>query len=271
MDEVLSRARATPVVMIGEQHDQATHHALQADVVAALASDGPSLVVGLEMLPWERQEALDAFNAGRLDAEGLAAAVDWKSTWGFDFSLYAPIFRAGHERGATFRALNPPRALVRAVRAKGVEGLSAAERAILPELDLGDDAHRAWFRGLFQSPDSAGSARERHGPHHAMDDAAFAGFYAAQVTWDEAMAQTTVRALEDGARQVVVIAGAGHVARGRGVPQRVERRRPDVRVLTIVPLAHVDRENVEATLREAVAVGEADVLAVPRFEDAIDV
>jgi uncharacterized iron-regulated protein len=256
VDDVVARVRAHRVVMVGEQHDQATHHEAQRRIIEMVGSGGPGVVVGLEMLTWDKQDALDRFNHGDVDVDGLADAVDWKKAWGFDFGLYAPLFATGKAAGARFVALNAPRALVRAVREKGVDGLPVDERARVPELDLGDALHRTWFEGIFSSSG------------HSMKPAELDGFYRAQVVWDESMADRAVRAVKDGARQVVVIAGAGHVALGRGVPQRIERRLPGEAVLTFVPL-QASADDVDAVIGKAIADGEADVLVVPRFEREI--
>lgn len=255
-DDVVQRLKPARVVVVGEQHDQRSHHELQRRVVQVLAADGPGLVVGLEMLTWDKQADLDRFNRGDLDADGLRQAVDWKKAWGFDFSLYAPIFAAGHDGGASFVALNAPRDLVRAIRQKGVEGLNDYERSQLPDLDLGDALHRAWFERIFSS---AG---------HPLKSAEFDGFYRAQVMWDESMAQGAANAVAAGARQVVVLAGAGHVANGRGIPQRVERRIGEA-VVAVVPLAGIDADNAKDSIERAVVAGEGDVLVVPRFEPEI--
>lgn len=258
-DEVAKRAAASQVIVVGEQHDQASHHEVQRRIIATLASGAPSrkVVVGLEMLTWDKQPVLDRFNSGELDADAFAAAVDWQKAWGFTFDLYRPIFADGRAAGATFRALNAPRELVRAVRKKGIDGLSPDEVRVLPDLDLGDIEHRAWFKGIFA------------GGGHPMKDADVDAFYTAQVVWDEAMADRAVQALVDGASHVVVIAGAGHVARGRGIPQRVERRVASAKVMSIVPLTEVDSENVLDQVKAAVLRGEGDVLVVPRFEEEI--
>jgi len=253
VDDVNARVRAHRVVVVGEQHDQLAHHEAQRRVIELAAATGPGLAVGFEMLTWDKQATLDRLNRGELDVPGFAEAVDWKKTWGFDFGLYRGIFQTSHEAGARLIALNAPKELVRALRMKGVSGLNAAEVSALPELDLGDALHRAWFEGIFRS---AG---------HPLKAEEIDGFYRAQVLWDESMADRTARAIGEGARQVVVIAGAGHVAAGRGIPQRVERRLGGERVLTILPLT-VDSESAERAIASALANADADILMIPRFE-----
>ena len=257
-DEVLARARVAQVVVVGEQHDQAVHHELQRRVVAALAAPDARLAVGFEMLSWGYQGALDRLARGELDADAFAAEIDWKKAWGFPFELYRPIFVAAAAGGARMVALNAPRELVRATRQKGLAGLSAEELQRLPELDVGDALHRKWFHGIFS------------GGGHEVSPSEVEAFYVAQVVWDESMADRAARALDDGAEQVIVLAGVGHVARGRGIPQRIERRRPGARVLSVVPLTGVDGENAQEQIRRAVMKGEGDILVVPRFERELD-
>ena len=141
---------------------------------------------------------------------------------------------------------------MRTVRKQGLAGLSDGARAQVPDLDLGDKAHRRWFEGVFNS---AG---------HPLQEAELDGFYLAQVLWDESMAARAADAVRDGARQVVVLAGAGHIAAGRGIPQRVERRL-GVNVLTVQPLT-VDADSVDRVIGQAIADADADILVVPRFE-----
>lgn len=248
--DVVTRLKGARVVMVGEQHDAADHHELQRRVVDVMGA-APGLVVGFEMLTWDLQPGLDRFNRGELDAPAFADAVDWQKAWGFPFALYRPIFETARRHEAKCLALNAPRALVRGLRQRGVDGLSADERAQLPELDLGDELHRAWFEKVFSSSG------------HPLKPEELAGFYRAQVLWDEAMASRAAQAVVDGARQVLVIAGAGHVAAGRGVPQRIERRLRTP-VLTLVPLT-VDADSVDREVQEALARAEADILVVPRF------
>jgi uncharacterized iron-regulated protein len=81
------------------------------------------------------------------------------------------------------------------------------------------------------------------------------------------MADRAAKALQGGARQVVVIAGAGHIAAGRGIPQRVERRLQKP-VLTVQPLT-VETDSVDRVIGQAIANGDADILVVPRFEHEI--
>jgi uncharacterized iron-regulated protein len=256
--EVAERVRAADIVLAAEQHTNATHHRLQARVVDALRGVSGSVAVGLEMVTWPGQAALDRFSKGEIDVDGLFAAVDWDKTWRHDKDLYRPIFESGKNAKARFVALNAPRELVRAVAKKGVDGLSDEERAQLPELDLEDEVHRSEIQAVFQM---------HHPPSHS--GGAFANFYAAQVLWDESMADRSVRALEGGADKVVVMAGVGHIDGYRGIPQRILRRRPDAKLLTVVPVGGDDGESAEDIARGAVARAAGDILVIKKPKQVI--
>ncbi len=253
--EVAARARAADATIIGEQHDDVFHHRLQRRVVEAVAERGAA--VGLEMVTWPNQPVLDRFAKGEIDVDALAIALDWPKSWGHDFQWYAPIFAAAQQRGAALIALNAPRPLVHAVAKKGIAGLDDAECAELPMMDLSDEEHRKAIAEVFS----------HHGP--SMSGDAFERFYSAQVLWDESMAQRAADALSRGAPRIVVLAGVGHVQGGRGIPQRLARRSPEARIVTIVPVTLGDDETPEAAVQAAIKEAAADVLVVRRPEDAV--
>jgi len=235
--EVARRVREAELVLVGEQHDEPAHHALERRVVGAAVRERPGAVVGLEMVSWSGQGALDRYASGELDAAGLAAALDWKRSWGHDFELYRPIFDDAVKLGARFAALNAPRALVHAVATKGVAGLSAEERAQLPELDLDDSEHRLQIRAMFG------------GAGHEERDEAFDRLYAAQVVWDESMADRARAWLAEGDGTIVILAGNGH-CHDSAIVRRLARR-GGTPALSIRPLVDDGEGNVARALAEA--------------------
>lgn len=257
-DEVKSRARAAEFVVAGEQHDDLSHHRLQARLLEAMADGGQPLSVGLEMVPWHLQAPLDRFSRGDLDVEGLFSALDWEKTWGHNADLYRDIFVVGQEQRSRFVALNSPRELARAVAKKGLAGLTAEEKSMLPDMDLGDEEHRAELEAVFN---------HHHPP--TGSGGGFENFYAVQVLWDESMAQRSVEAREKGAARVLVLAGVGHVAGYHGIPQRILRRLPDANLVTVVPVGVEDGDSAEEAVRMAVARGDGDILAVKKPREVL--
>ncbi len=232
------------VVCVGESHPDAAHHRVQLEVIKALHGEGP-VGIGLEMLWREQQPIVDRYLQGELDEPGFLEAVAWQTTWGYDWELYAPIFRYAKQNGLALFGLNARRDLVRSVGRKGLGGLSLAERLELPEIDLELPGHRELFL------ENLGGAHGAHGGE------GFERMYQAMTLWDEFMAESAARFCRTtpGAR-LVVIAGSGHIEGRLGIPARIERRL-GAPVGVVLPRA-VDSG------AEAAGTEEADILVATR-------
>lgn len=219
------KLRAARAIYVGEQHNSRASHQAQLAVLGQVYGIDHDVALAIEMLPARLQPQLDAFLAGSLDEEGFLAAVDWPHTWGFDYGLYRPLFEFCRVHGLRIHALNAPKELSRAVRQKGVEGLSEPERALLP---TGypwpmPEEHRQFIRQIF---DSHPGAKDKKSPEEAANhEAAFTRFYTAQLIWDESMAQgvAAIFASKTAPQRVVVLAGSGHVG-PYAMPGRADRR-----------------------------------------------
>lgn len=134
--------------------------------------------------------------------------------WRYDFRLYQPIMHFARENDVPLVALNLPSEITRKVGRAGIESLSKRERASLPGgLDKVDEAYRARIKEIF----------DQH-PERAHGD--FETFLQVQLLWDEGMAEHISRYLDtNGEKQVVVLAGDGHVLRS-AIPERLTRRNP---------------------------------------------
>lgn len=233
--DVLARA---DVVCVGEHHDDALHHWAQLAVLHGLASrsrmDGRELALGLEMVPHAFQRQLDAFHEGTLPLAELPDAVEWTTRWGYDFALYRPLLELTARERLAVLGLNARREVTRAVARHGLRGVDAATRSELPHpLDLDDAQHRAAFDAAMAHHPATG--KRSH-------------LYAAQVVWDETMADTAARwlAANQPARQLVIAAGVEH-CRAFAVPRRVARRVDDCQTLAVLPTT--EREPDPATTR----------------------
>lgn len=206
-DAMVGRLASARVVYVGERHDRAEDHALQLRVARAL--DG-ELALGFEMFQRPFQPALDAYSAGEIEEPELLQRTEWETRWGFDFGLYRTLVQLGRERGAPLLALNAPRELTRKVAREGLDALTDEERAALPELDLEEPVHRAMFDAAMAG-------------HPGMDASMRDRFHAAQVIWDETMAETAARWVEGNDGTLVVFAGVMHTRRP-AIPDRAARR-----------------------------------------------
>jgi uncharacterized iron-regulated protein len=220
--DVQRRLSGAAVVLVGEHHGTPEHHALQQRVALSLARQRGSsrVVAAIEWLPRSARLALRGWLAGSEDATALSEAVAWQGVWGHDFDAYRPFFEALRAAGIAIEPVNAEPGLARAV-ARGIE-LDATQKALLPPLDSGDDAHRAWFAEQMRA------MHGHHGAHHgaaapdgAEAQARMARLYRAQLVWDETMARNIVSLLNEGFEQVVACAGMGHTTRGLGIAARL--------------------------------------------------
>ncbi|HJL41515.1 MAG TPA: ChaN family lipoprotein [Myxococcales bacterium LLY-WYZ-16_1] len=235
-----SNLQRVPVVYVAEQHDAARDHAVQLAVVAAMQTRVGDVALGMEMFLRSQQPALDAWVAGELTEAEFRAAVDWPTTWGFDYSLYRPLLEYAREHRIPIYGLNVEREVSRALARQGLAGLPEDLRARLPEMDLSDAEHRAWVRKAMGFGREAGG-----GAHHG--ELSFERLYQAQVLWDEYMAESIAQALaaEQGPRQMIVLAGRGHVERRFGIPERAARRGAEP-YRTVIPVYDADLEDLRA-------------------------
>jgi uncharacterized iron-regulated protein len=224
------RLASATYVLVGESHPEVSDHAEQDRIYRAmLERHEGSVVLGLEMVARPYQSPLDAYVGGAIDEPTMLERVEWSTRWGYEAYMYAPMWRAAKRAGAPVVALNAPRELPRAVSEKGVDALEPAMKADLPELDLTNDDHRSWMRDIFSS----------HGM--SMEEEKFERFYQAQVVWDETMADTAYRFMQQNpdARAMVVLAGRGHTEHDWGIQSRLRRRigDADATVVTVSPMS----------------------------------
>jgi uncharacterized iron-regulated protein len=201
------------VVFVGETHDRYDHHLNQLEIIRQLHQLDSGLVVGVEYFQQPFQAQVDSYIAGRTDEKEFLRSSEYYRGWGYDYRLYAPIFRFLREQGIPVRALNVPRDLPSQIAKVGIKGLSAQQRASLPkEIGPASEAYKDRLREVFQQ-------------HGAAKPDAFDHFVEAQLTWDEGMAESAAAYLNaNPGRRMVILAGSGHLVFGDGIPKRLERR-----------------------------------------------
>jgi uncharacterized iron-regulated protein len=216
VDDVAKAADRKRFVFLGENHATAPHQQLEADVIAALVKRGRDVVVGLEMYTRPKQEWLDQWSQGTLEEADFLERSEWKKQWGFDFAFYRPVFDVVKANKLPLVALNVPRDWVRAVGKGGYANLTAEQRQELPaDMHLGNEDHKKIYNALTGG--------------HPMGTNSIENMYAAQVLWDEGMADTAIKWLDShpvtGKTVFVVLAGSGHVMYGQGINYRIARRK----------------------------------------------
>jgi uncharacterized iron-regulated protein len=211
---IIPRLAESRVVLVGESHNRFDHHLTQLEIIRRLHAIHPRLAIGMEAFQQPFQGVLDDYIAGRLSEQEMLRGTEYFKRWRYDFRHYAPILRYAREHRLPVLALNLPAELTRKVGRDGLDALAAEERARLPaEIDRSDAAYEQRLREIFDL--------------HPESDRSFDNFLDVQLLWDEGMAeQAAAYLLAHPEQRMVIVAGSGHLARGSGIPRRLERRLP---------------------------------------------
>jgi uncharacterized iron-regulated protein len=228
------------LLLLGEVHDNADHHLLQARLVRAAISAGRRPALALEMLAADQQAAVDAALA-RSPRDPRALDEAWMAGGWRDLDLYRPVLAAGLEAGLPVVAANLPRPAVRALVSKGIE---AAEEPLRTRL--------AGEEGL--PPGAVEELRAEMRDSHCgeLPETLIDPLILAQRARDATLSARMAAA--DQGRGAILVAGKGHVRTDRGVPAWLARDAPGRRVLAVAfvevdPDARTPAEHVEGSGR----------------------
>jgi uncharacterized iron-regulated protein len=246
-------------VLLGEKHDNADHHRLEARLVRALVAAGRHPAVLFEMLDADQAPALARFLGSHpADASGLDAAIDWKASGWPDWTWYRPIADAALAARLPIGAANLSRATTRSLAREGGGALDPREAA-----RLGLD------RPLAPVIEAQMADEVRAAHCGTVPEPTVSRMVLVQRARDANMGARMVEAgREDGA---VLITGFGHARIDRGVPAQLAWQSPGASVVSVAFL------EVSAGLVEAgayAAVFEGGVLPfdyvwfTPRVDDA---
>ncbi len=216
--ELLNRVVQSRAVLLGEEHDNAQHHAWQLHVLAALHARQPEMMIGFESFPRRAQPVLDRWVGGQLSESEFLRDVDWEQTWGIDSQLYLPLFHFARMHRIPMLALNVNRSLVKRVGEQGWRAIPASDREGVGDPSPATQAYLQALYPSFRAHDDSKSV-----PTADLDDSWFRNFVDSMLLWDRAMAEAIARPLlSKQATLVVGIAGRGHLEHRYGIPHQLQ-------------------------------------------------
>jgi uncharacterized iron-regulated protein len=210
-------------VLLGEKHDNADHHALQARVLAAMVSGGRKPVVAFEMFDVDDQRAIDTSRREHpRDAASLARAVSWEKSGWPPWEQYAPIAELALRADLPIVATGLPRSRMRAL----MKPAEASDAGAEPPIDEGIPLTAAQEASLREE------LRESHCGH--LPEARIGGMIRFQRARDASMASALIAAANAAhTKDAVLIAGTGHTRTDRGVGADLAARDHERRVVSI--------------------------------------
>ncbi len=170
-----------------------------------LFEKGRKFAIGMEMFQKPFQKAIDEYLSGVIDEREFLKRTEYFKRWSFDFNLYSEIVEFARAKGIPIIALNQRSEIVDKVAKGGLDALSGEERKEIPQdMDMSDKSYEKRLKEVY----------ENH-PHGTT----FENFYQSQILWDETMAHSAARFLEEHPDyQMVVLAGSEHIMYGSGIP-----------------------------------------------------
>jgi uncharacterized iron-regulated protein len=207
---------AADVILLGEQHDNPYHHAIQKQVLELLGVQSKLGSVVFEQVNWEQQPVLTALNNCSLGQ--LATDLEWSASGWPDYKFYEPLFMSATRYRAQLIAGNIAPQNSKAIYQKGYSALFSADEQKKLGLDteLDPDAQSALEQEIFQG----------HCGMLPQDRVK-----TIQRTRDAAMALAWFRQHKHG--KTVFIVGAGHARKDFGIPWYLERLKPGLRIYSI--------------------------------------
>ncbi|MGI9401229.1 MAG: ChaN family lipoprotein [Rhizobiaceae bacterium] len=225
LPEVIDAAARVDYVLLGETHDNADHHRLQAQIISELGAlqQGDTASVVFEMLNYDQQDEIDRLMANP-DPEDFGRSIGWETSGWPDWEHYQPIMEALVDHEMAVIAGSPNRDTVKAVGRKGVEALSQ-EQQIRFGLDITLEDNQT--NGLLDAVDI--------GHCGLVPKTDLAPMVNVQRLKDGALADAMMSArAENGPdSNVFLIAGSGHVRKDYAVPAIIRNREPDAGIVTI--------------------------------------
>jgi uncharacterized iron-regulated protein len=210
--ELVARVQAAGIVLVGETHDNPDHHRLQARLLQAFAATHEAPAVVFEMIDRDRQPAVDAsLMEHPHDADALGQAVVWESSGWPPWSMYRPVFEAALAARASILAAGIGRGDAMRI---AHDGVAAFDPSLVTTFGL--DAP-------LPTDEQASMHREMSEVHCGLvPESMLDSMVLVQRARDALMAER-LREGVDHNRGALLIAGAGHVRRDRGVPAQLAR------------------------------------------------
>ncbi len=210
--QLIARVQAADIVLVGETHDNPDHHRLEGALVQAFAATHHAPAVVFEMLNRQQQPVVDGSLATHPnDADALAQAVAWDSSGWPAWSMYRPVFEASLASHGPILAAGLDRDMAMQI---AHEGVTVLDPALVQVFGLAAPL----------PPEAQASMRHEMSDAHCglLPESMLDSMVLVQRARDALLAERLHEGVEGG-RGALLIAGAGHVRRDRGVPTQLMR------------------------------------------------
>ncbi|KYN25021.1 hypothetical protein AUQ44_04305 [Vibrio cidicii] len=222
------------VILIGEWHTHPGIHRFQTDLLHTLSTQR-SVALSMEQFTRDKQPVLNQYLAGEIGEQPL---ISEGNAWPNYESDYRPLVELAKRQGLDVIAANAPKAIVRCIGRQGIG-----------YLDKLDETERHYLAAEINTADSSYKDKFMASMHHGQPEQTERQ-YAAQITWDETMAESIVNYRKAHPQtQIVHIAGKFHTEGGLGTANSILRRAPELKVVVITPVASLSENSSDYQLQ----------------------
>lgn len=223
------------VILIGEWHTHSAIHRFQTDFLKARQNAGSNIALSMEQFTREHQDTLNQYLNGEIGEQVLISKA---AAWPNYESDYRALVEFAKANNLDVIAANAPKPFVQCIGRKGLpylEQLSSEQRDwVATKVNIGDSPYKEKFMASM---------------HHGTPEQTEKQF-AAQVTWDETMAESIVDYLATNPdKQVIHVAGKFHTEGGLGTAASISRRNPDLKVAIITPVESLSSDSSDYQLQ----------------------
>ena len=225
VEAIVKALDSVDVVFLGEQHDDAVAHALQAEIFKRAVAQylaTRKVALSLEMFERDVQIVVDEYLKSQIsEAQFLASS----RPWGNYKTDYRPLVELAKEKRLTVIAANAPRRYVNMVSRGGREtlnGLSKDAKKWLAPLPYGEpsDVYGKKFKALMGPSPEAQMGIDK--------------ILASQSLWDATMANSVANYLKKNKRSLVVhLVGAFHTESRLGTVEHLLKYRKNAKALVV--------------------------------------
>ncbi len=214
--------KSADVILIGEWHTHPAVHRFQTDLLRSLYQQNQNVALSMEQFTRDKQTVINQYLNQEIGEQTL---ITQANAWPNYESDYRPLVEFAKTNQLDVIAANAPKDIVRCIGREGIGYLNK-----LPA------DQREWLASSILLEESPYKRHFLASMHHGTE-AQNLNQYAAQVTWDETMADSIVEYLSmHSGSQLIHIAGKFHIENGLGTAASILARAPQLNVVIVTPI-----------------------------------
>lgn len=235
LEKILTESAKSQVIFLGEQHDDAVAHFLQAEIFKRITENNSAnrkIALSLEMFERDVQIVLNEYLQGLITEKKF---LDDSRPWGNYKTDYRPLVELAKAESFPVIAANAPRRYVNMVSRTGraaLEKLTPTAKTWLAPLPFPNpsDAYRAKFNALMGA-----SPEANMGLNNILDS---------QTLWDATMAHSVAEFLKKEKTALVVhLNGSFHTENRLGTVEQLQKYAPAAQILVVTMRYEDDFQN----------------------------